>query len=109
MTGLVLDVGTTRYRPSAPMRRRVVQRDGVCRYPGCVRAAVYTELDHVEEFDPGHTADANLIALCTFHHRIKHQTRWTPTLDEAGVVTWISPTGRRYQTFPINRQAPPRS
>ena len=54
--------GTTQSGAAAPMRRRVKQRGGICRYPGCVRAAVYTELDDVEEFDPGHTADANLIA-----------------------------------------------
>ncbi|WP_146135276.1 HNH endonuclease signature motif containing protein [Antricoccus suffuscus] len=108
ISGIVYDVGTTRYRPPAAMRRRVIARDGVCRFPGCTRKAVYCHLDHVTAYPHGPTADANLAALCEFHHRIKHQTGWTPTLRHDGRIDWISPTGRKYTTYPINRQAPPR-
>ncbi|WP_146135283.1 HNH endonuclease signature motif containing protein [Antricoccus suffuscus] len=109
ITGIVYDVGTTRYRPPADMRRRIVARDGVCRFPGCTRKAVYCHLDHVTAYPAGPTADANLAALCEFHHRIKHQTGWTPTMHTDGRIDWISPTGRKYTTYPINRQAPPRT
>lgn len=49
------------------------------------------------------------MSACAFHHRVKHQTAWTPTLHTDGRVDWISPTGRKYTTYPINRQAPPRA
>lgn len=106
-TGIVYDVGTARYRPPADMRRRVVARDGTCRFPGCVRQAISCHLDHVTPFPGGPTADRNLIALCEFHHRIKHHTTWRVVLHHDGRVDWTSPTGRRYTTYPINRQAPP--
>ena len=48
--------------------------------------------DHVREHRPdgtgGTTGDWNLIALCERHHRIKHQTPWTPILLDDGTVTW---------------------
>ncbi len=108
VTGIVYDVGKTRYRIPADMRRRVITRDMTCRFPGCARKARYCHLDHVIEYPDGPTADCNLIALCELHHRVKHQTGWQLVLHEDASIDWISPTGRRYTTYPANRKAPPR-
>ncbi|PRZ38534.1 hypothetical protein CLV47_1201, partial [Antricoccus suffuscus] len=103
----VYDVGKTRYRPPADMRRRVITRDVTCRFPGCTRKAAYCHLDHVIEYPNGPTADTNLIALCELHHRVKHQTGWQLVLHDDASIDWTSPTGRRYTTHPPGRKTPP--
>ncbi|PRZ33912.1 hypothetical protein CLV47_12445, partial [Antricoccus suffuscus] len=108
ITGIVYDVGKTRYRPPADMRRRVITRDVTCRFPGCARTAAYCHLDHVIEYPNGPTADTNLIALCELHHRVKHQTGWQLVLHDDASIDWTSPTGRRYTTHPPGRKTPPR-
>ncbi|PRZ43131.1 uncharacterized protein DUF222 [Antricoccus suffuscus] len=109
VTGIVYDVGKTRYRIPADMRRRVITRDQTCRFPGCARKAQYCHLDHVVEFPLGSTADHNLACLCALHHRVKHQTGWRLTLNDDASIDWISPTGRRYTTYPASRKTPSRT
>ncbi len=50
LTGAVLDVGCTRYRPSAALRDHVVARDRTCARPGCTVPAGRAELDHTVPF-----------------------------------------------------------
>ena len=88
------------YRPGARMRRRVIRRDQRCRFPGCDRRGRYTDLDHVDPWPRGPTADHNLQCLCRRHHRAKHEGGWRVTMSAAGRCTWTSPTGRVYVTDP---------
>ncbi|PRZ40579.1 HNH endonuclease [Antricoccus suffuscus] len=110
-TGAVLDVGTKTYRPPAQMRRRVIQRDQTCRFPGCTRPAERCDVDHIDPHRPdgtgGTTGDCNLIALCRRHHRLKHQTNWRVTLHDDASCEWTSPAGRRYLTYPADTDPPP--
>ncbi len=48
----------------------------------------------------GPTADHNLGALCRGNHRVKTLTTWTVTQDDQAKLTWTSPTGQRYTTYP---------
>jgi hypothetical protein len=100
VTGAVLDVGATTYRPPAAITRHVVMRDVTCRFPGCRQPAHRCDLDHVQPWPAGPTAASNLIALCRRHHRLKHSGRWSVTVGGDNTVTWTTPTGRKYTTHP---------
>ncbi len=89
------------YKPSAKLKRAIRARDKHCRFPGCRRPAHRCELDHTIAFEiGGRTIYINLSALCKHHHRIKHMPGWTCTQDEAGVLTWTTPSGQLYITRP---------
>jgi hypothetical protein len=98
LTGAVLDVGTTRYRPPAALAEYVRARDRRCRFPGCRRPGRQCDLDHSVPFPKGPTSHTNLCCLCRRHHRLKTEGGWHVKLDPDG--TWISPTARVYVTTP---------
>ena len=92
------------YRPSAGLDRAIRERDMTCRFPGCRRSALSTasgtDLDHTDPWPKGSTVWNNLAVLCRRHHRLKHSPGWRVELTEEGVMTWTTPTGRRYVTRP---------
>jgi hypothetical protein len=59
-TGVVTDVGHTRYTPSAAMADLVRTRDVTCRFPGCRQPAHRCDLDHVTPWPVGPTTAANV-------------------------------------------------
>jgi hypothetical protein len=106
LTGTVLDVGRTSYRPPAALADFVRARDVECRHPRCRRAATTCELDHVIPWDPdGTTSEANLVALCTAHHDLKEQPGWQVTLHPDRSMEWITPTGHRYRSTPHDHRS----
>lgn len=107
VSGIVLDLGKTCYRPPRNMANYIRARDRTCRHPGCRQPAWRCELDHTARFPDGPTATCNLGALCKFHHDLKHHTRWTLAQDGAGVMTWTSPTGRVHVTYPWDYRTAP--
>jgi hypothetical protein len=100
LSGAVLDAGTTSYRPPAALAEFVRARDQHCRFPGCRRPGRQCDLDHGIPYPTGPTSHVNLCCLCRRHHRLKTKGNWSLKLDQAGVVTWTSPTGRVYVTTP---------
>lgn len=100
LSGTVLDVGRTRYRPSTALADHVRVRDRTCRFPGCRQPARRCDIDHVEPFPQGGTDAENLCCLCRHHHRLKHERNWSVQHGESGRVVWTSPTGRTYDTRP---------
>ena len=98
-TGAVLDVGTTRRRPTASGRRRIEARYPTCVFPGCRVASTRCDLDHRTPWaDGGATHEDNLAPLCRHHHRIRHHHGWAHTAAADGTVTWHSPLHHRYPT-----------
>lgn len=83
----------TTYAPSAELRRRIVERDGTCRHPGCTVAADRCDLDHVEPFvhgvpaAGGLTREDNIISLCRRHHRLKTHGNAAYRLEADGTVS----------------------
>ncbi|WP_052372511.1 HNH endonuclease signature motif containing protein [Amycolatopsis taiwanensis] len=74
VSGAVLDVGRTRYRPPAALDEFVRVRDRTCRAPGCRRPAQRSDIDHHHDYQRGkngHTSKTNLNCLCRRHHRLK--------------------------------------
>jgi hypothetical protein len=106
LTGQALDYGRTTYRPPATLADHIRARDRVCRFPPCQTPAHLTDLDHKHRYrHGGPTQPDNLWTLCRHHHRLKDQpTGWKVTGDPGGIITWTSPTGRRYTSHPHNYQ-----
>jgi hypothetical protein len=100
VTGSLLDYGRTTYRPPAALADHVRARDATCRFPGCRHPARGCDLDHSVPYPVGPTSASNLGALCRHHHRLKHETQWTVRQHDGDTFTWVSPTGRKYQTTP---------
>ncbi|GLY65034.1 hypothetical protein Atai01_16530 [Amycolatopsis taiwanensis] len=79
VSGAVLDVGRTRYRPPAALDELVRVRDRDCLVPGCRRPAQRSDVDHHRDFrrgKNGHISKANLTCLCRRHHRLKDVAGW---------------------------------
>ena len=104
ITGTVLDVDRTSYRPPADLLRWLRVRDEICRFPGCGRRAARCEVDHTEAWaEAGSTAFDNLAHLCSSHHHLKHDTSWSVRHVGDGTLEWRSPAGRRHRTDPAVR------
>ena len=118
VTGIVLDVDRTRYRPPADLKRLVRWMHGTCTAPGCTVSAGRCELDHIQDWQHGGpTSLTNLHPVCKGHHTIKHATRWTASADTGppalehprftGRVQWTSPAGTVTTSHPEHELAPP--
>ena len=71
--GKVLNVGRRSRTVPAHIRRALLERDGVCRYPGCHESR-YVDAHHIKHWaDGGDTSLENLVTLCRFHHRQLHR------------------------------------
>jgi hypothetical protein len=116
LSGTVLDLGRTRYRPTAALAEHVRVRDRRCVAPGCVVPATHADLDHTRPYhapprppglpwrsveEPlGTTADYNLGPLCRRHHRLKTDGGFVLRQVRPGAFEWTSPTGHRYLVRP---------
>jgi hypothetical protein len=88
---------TPGYRPSARLRHLVEIRQPTCSHPGCRRPAAGCDLDHTMAYHRGgRTCLCNLAPLGRRHHRVKQARGWALEQTSPGVLTWSTPTGRRY-------------
>ena len=110
LSGTVLDVGRTRYRPPAGLVEHVQTRDRTCARPGCSTPATACDLDHTIEYhappaarsaaravrDARDTGDAglgttshdNLEPLCRRDHRLKTDGGYVLRQRDPGVFEW---------------------
>jgi hypothetical protein len=89
------------YRASPALQRLVRARTVTCTGPGCRRPAARCDLDHVVPYDDGGiTCECNQAPLCRRCHRLKQSQGWQLHTPSPGVMTWITPTGRRYVSLP---------
>lgn len=95
LTGVPLALDRTSYRVTAALRRWLGVTSPTCIFPGCGRAARACDIDHLTAWSDGGTTDAdNLEPECRPHHRLRHETKWTPVRDpDSGDVRWRSPLG----------------
>ncbi len=119
LTGAVLDLGRTRYRPPAALRAHVIARDRTCARPGCVVPAQRAELDHTVPFGTsqvragadgrmsapggppqGDTAAHNLAPLCAPGHLAKTLGVLRLAQPAPGVLEWTTATGLRARVVP---------
>jgi Domain of unknown function (DUF222)/HNH endonuclease len=96
-----LSVGRkTRTIPPA-LRRALKTRDPVCRFPGCPQRR-FLHAHHIRHWAHGGTTDlANLIQLCSHHHRLVHEGGYTIQPGSNGTLRFNRPNGRTLpQTLP---------
>ncbi len=101
-SGVVIDVGRTRYRPPAGLADLVRARDRACVFPTCQTPAERCDIDHLTAWSQGGTTSLdNLVVLCEAHHRLKHTPGWALTRDQAsGILSWHTPDKTVYQRHP---------
>ena len=98
-----LDVGRRTAVVPAGLRRAVIVRDHVCRFPGCDRPHDWCDAHHIVHWaDGGPTALANLVLLCRRHHRLVHTRGGFRLALEHG-----RPVFRRPDGTAIDDRAPP--
>jgi hypothetical protein len=89
-----LDVGRRTPVVSPAMRRAVIVRDRVCRFPGCDRPHTWCDAHHIVHWaDGGHTAVPNLVLLCRRHHRLVHERGGFRLEMEDGRAVFRRPDG----------------
>ena len=98
-TGNLLDFGRESYEPPQQLKDFLIARDRTCRFPGCRRSALLSDLDHAESWDSGgSTSPDNIGALCRRHHRLKTHDGWKIESFADGSCTWTSPLGKQFFT-----------
>ncbi|KAA5831984.1 DUF222 domain-containing protein [Saccharopolyspora hirsuta] len=79
---LPLDVGTTQRTAPTHIRAALLQRDGVCAFPGCDRPPGTPQAHHIKHWiDGGPTEINNMVMLCPHHHRRIHDQHWSITMQ----------------------------
>ncbi|HVX89504.1 MAG TPA: DUF222 domain-containing protein, partial [Gemmatimonadales bacterium] len=111
LSGQVLDVGRTRYRPPTSLIDHVTARDQVCAAPACSVPAHHCDIDHTTEYHgrpangsptPGTTTATNLGPLSNRCHRLKTDGGYQLTQTAPGIFEWHTPTGLTYRVTPGN-------
>ena len=70
--GSPIDVGRRQCHLTTALRRALLDRDRSCRFPGC-GARRHLHGHHIQHWaDEGPTDLANLVLICSFHHRYVH-------------------------------------
>jgi hypothetical protein len=99
-SGNVVGLGRTSREPSAWMVRQVRYRDKECQFPGCGTVR-FTQAHHLVFWrDGGRTDLDNLLLMCSYHHKLVHEYRWSVGRDADGTVRWRRPDGTRYRAGP---------
>src|SRR5262249_6187713 len=104
---LPLDIGAATETIPAHLRRAVTTRHPHCAFPGCAQPASVCEIHHIiPRSRGGPTSLANLVTLCTFHHKIAvHRWGWALRFHSDGTTTATSPGGRTLPSHGPPRQA----
>ena len=90
--GKVLNVGRRSRIVPAHIRRALLERDGVCQYPGCHESR-YVDAHHIQHWaDGGETSLDNLVTLCRFHHRQLHRGCFEMRAEENSTSSKYNPT-----------------
>jgi hypothetical protein len=102
VTGVLVDYGTSRYRPDAHLSGLTKARDVTCRYPGCTRNAIYCDDEHCDAYPHGPTSAGNVCQLCRKHHRRKTRGAFTYARPDpaTGKTIWTTPLGFTYLQEP---------
>ena len=89
----VLDMGR-KTRLATPAQARAIRiRDAGCIFPSCDRPAHWCDIHHIDGFSKGGRTDvARMCCLCTRHHTLIHNSKWTIQINPDGTLTVSHPT-----------------
>lgn len=74
---VVVDVGRATRAVSPAQWRALRTKYRTCAWPGCDRPIGWTNPHHIDFWADGGPSDlANLLPLCSFHHRLVHEGGW---------------------------------
>lgn len=104
--GEVLNVGRERRTASRAQRRALSAMYRTCAHPHCTVGFDHCRIHHIRFWINGGTSDlVNLIPLCETHHHLVHEGRWTLTMTDERICTWVRPDGTVFHRGPsINRR-----
>ncbi len=98
-TGMPIDVGVVRRRPTAAQRRAVDATHHTCVFPGCRMPVSGCDLDHTVPWAERRlTRVAGLAPLCRHHHILKDTIGWGYRPLDNGDYRWTSLLGCTYTT-----------
>jgi hypothetical protein len=102
---------TTTARLATPSQRRLLKaRDRGCMFPGCDTPASRTKAHHEPPYEQTkRTTTDELVLLCRFHHRCRHEEGFAMTLDRGGDLTVHRPDGTPLPEPPPGHKLPPPS
>lgn len=105
---LPLDLGRSQRLFSATQRKALAQRDRGCAFPGCDRPPGWCESHHIVPFGRGGTTDlTNGVMLCSRHHHMVHDDRWSIRIHpRSGLPEFAPPGTSRWR--PSSRYRPQR-
>ena len=90
--GVPLNLGRSERLVSPQQRRALIARDHGCAFPACGRPPAWTQAHHIIHWiDCGTTDLANLVLLCTAHHRVIHHNGWDITMGTDGHPWFLPP------------------
>jgi hypothetical protein len=85
-----LDVGRSSRLATTAQRRALEARDRGCAFPGCHRTAKWTTAHHIQHWAHGGATDlANMVLLCTHHHKKIHHSEWSVFIRDG--LPWFIP------------------
>jgi hypothetical protein len=98
--GNPVSVGRKTRTIAGAVKRALLKRDPTCRYPGCTNR-VFLEGHHIEHWaDGGATGLANLVSLCSHHHRFVHEYSYSIELAPDGSPRFMDPQNRLVPNAP---------
>ena len=101
--GEPLNIGRKTRAIPPSLRRALKSRDGGCRFPGCTNRR-WVDGHHIEHWaDGGETKLANLVSMCSLHHRLVHEEGFKVERDTNGALSFRTPDGRRIDDAPSAR------
>ncbi len=98
--GTPLSVGRRVRSIPGAMKRALLRRDQTCRFPGC-STRVFLEGHHIQHWaDGGETKLANMVSLCSHHHRYLHEYKYVIEVTDAGDIQFLNDRGRLVTNAP---------
>jgi Domain of unknown function (DUF222) len=96
----LIDLVTTRRRPTKAQKDLIQVQDPECVFITCRQDSNHCDIDHTLPWaQHHHTTVTELDPLCSHHNQVKEHG-WKLTKTRPGTYTWTSPLGHTYTTGP---------
>ncbi len=105
--GVAVDIGRQRRVATRHQRRALRAMHTSCAYPSCTVRFDNCQIHHVKPWEHGGQTDLrNLLPLCSTHHHLVHEGRWTLTLTPDRTIVLRRPDGTVHYTGTTITRAP---